>query len=255
MKESKYRKLLLVSLPVLLFLLLWELIARSGIYNIYLFPPPTIVAKAFYYMLISGELLRDIWASLTRAVIGYLLGSSLGIIIGILTGRIKFFQLAFGPLIQLLRPIPPISYVPLAILWFGLGEVSKYFLVFVGVFFPVWINTHLGVSNVEKTYIWAARSLGARNRRTLFEVILPASLPFIIAGMRTSIAIAFYCLVAAEIAGAFSGVAFRISVSHLVFRVDKMMAGLVVLGIMSALADKIFTFLVHKFVPWYNMSL
>ena len=254
MKKNKCQRFLLASLPVFLFLLLWELVARSGIYNINLFPPPTIVARAFYSGLISGELLLDIWASFTRALVGYLLGSSLGIVIGILTGRIKFFELALGQLIQLLRPIPPISYVPLAILWFGLGEVSKYFLVFVGVFFPVWINTHLGVSNVEKTYVWAARSLGAKNRRTLFEVILPASLPFIIAGMRTSIAIAFYCLVAAEIAGAFSGVAFRVSISHLVFRTDKMMAGLVVLGIMSALADKVFTFLVHKFVPWYNLS-
>lgn len=107
---------------------------------------------------------------------------------------------------------------------------------------------------MEKTYIWAARSLGAKNSRALYEIILPASLPFIIAGMRTSIAIAFYCLVAAEIAGAFSGVAFRVSVSHLVFRVDKMMAGLIVLGLMSAFADKLFTYLVHKFIPWYNVS-
>jgi len=257
MKEPKARlkKLLSLGSPILAFLFLWEVLSRSGVYNINLFPPPTLVAKALYEMILSGELLRDAFVSLSRVIIGYCGGAFLGISVGVLTGRTKFFQTALVPLIQLFRPIPPISYVPLAILWFGLGEVSKYFLVFIGVFFPIWINTHLGVAQVSIDYIWAARSLGANDRKLLFEVILPASLPFLIAGMRTSIAIAFYCLVAAEIAGAFSGLAFRVSVSHLIFRVDKMMGGLVVLGILSAIADKSFTMLINKLFPWYEKTI
>jgi NitT/TauT family transport system permease protein/sulfonate transport system permease protein len=202
----------------------------------------------------TGELLQDIFVSLQRALIGFFFGSLLGILLGIATGRNRIIDRSIGPLVQLLRPIPSIAIVPLAIVWFGLGEMSKYFLVFWGVFFPVWINTHIGASNVQKNFLWVARSLGAKGSRVLYEVIFPAAAPFIIAGMRTGIAIAFICLVAAEMAGAYGGVGYRVYVSHLVFRVDKMMVGIITLGLMGAVADMLFVGIVNWLLPWYRKN-
>jgi NitT/TauT family transport system permease protein/sulfonate transport system permease protein len=130
--------------------------------------------------------------------------------------------------------------------------MSKYFLVFWGVFFPVWINAHLGVASVEQRYLWAASSLGAKDWRLMWEVVLPASLPLIIAGMRVGIGLAFLNLVAAEMSGASAGLGYRVSASHLVFRSDKMIAALVALGVLGAASDGAFRFLAGKVAPWYK---
>ncbi len=243
----------IVILTVPIFLFCWEVISRSGLFNINLFPPPSTVLQAFITMLMSGELIRDILVSLQRVFVGFAIGSFLGIFLGILTGRIKLLERTLGQLIQLFRPIPAIAFVPLAIVWFGLGESSKYFLITWGVFFPMWMNTYLGVSNVDVTLIWAAKSLGATDRKILYEVVLPYAVPFIIAGARVGIAIAFICLVAAEMAGAFGGIGYRISASHLVFRVDKMMVGLAMLAILGAGADALFSKLAARIIPWYEV--
>jgi len=206
-------------------------------------------------MIKSGELLSDILISVQRALIGFFIGSITGILVGILTGRIKVLKQTIGQLIQLFRPIPSIAFVPLAIIWFGLGESSKYFLIFWGVFFPVWVNTHIGVTNIETRLIWAAKSLGTGDKKILYEIILPASTPFIIAGTRIGIGVAFVCLVAAEMAGAFGGIGFRIEVSHMVFRVDKMMAGIVTLGVLGATADWLFVKVINKFLPWHRLNI
>lgn len=241
-----------VALTIPAFLLVWQFASATGIFNPALLPPPLEVARAFAGMTVSGELPRDVLVSLKRVIVGFILGSASGVLIGVLTGRSRFLANTFGQIIQILRPIPAVAVVPLAIVWFGIGEMSKYFLVYWGVFFPVWINTHLGVSNVEERYVWAAMSLGARKSRILYEVVIPSAAPIIVAGMRTGIAIAFVCLVAAEMSGAFGGVGYRIYASHMVFRVDKMLVGIISLGVLGAIADKSFTLMIAKLIPWYS---
>jgi len=238
-----------------MFLLLWEVISRSKLIEPTLFPPPTAVAKALIEVAASGLLVKDILSSTMRALLGFILGAITGLLIGGISGRIQVIDFVLTPVVQLLRPIPVIAIVPLSIVWFGLGEISKIFLVFWGVFFPVWIATYLGVSRVDKKYVWAARSLGVEQRQLWFEVILPAALPTILSGLRTSISLAFIVLVAAEMAGSFVGVGYRVSAYHLVFEVDKMMGYIVVLGMLGFLADKSFTYLINKLLPWYRLSL
>lgn len=235
-------------------LAIWELVSRSGLFNISLFPPPSVVSRTFVTMLLSGELVSDVLISLQRVIVGFVIGSAIGVLLGVLTGRVRLLAKTIGQLIQLFRPIPVIAFVPLAIVWFGLGEPSKYFLIMWGVFFPVWINTHLGVSSVDTVLVWAAKSLGATDRQIIYEVVLPNAVPFVVAGARNGIALAFICLVAAEMAGAFGGIGYRISVSHLVFRVDKMMVGLVMLGILGAATDALFAKGVLLLMPWYEAS-
>lgn len=254
MNQRRKLKFLGIVFTLPLILLFWQAVSVSGLINPALFPPPTEVIRAFVAMVASGELPKDILVSLERVFVGFALGATCGIIFGVITGRNHFFNYTLGQIIQILRPIPSIAIVPLAIVWFGIGETSKYFLVFWGVFFPVWMNTHLGVLQVEEKYIWAAKSLGA-NRSTIFnEIIIPHAVPMIVAGMRTGIAIGFVCLVAAEMSGAFGGVGYRIYSSHLVFRVDKMMVGIITLGLLGAIADRCFTLLVERCFPWYKQK-
>jgi len=244
-----------IILSTIIFFLVWEIVSRSGLINPALFPPPGVIVKAAITMFKTGELVWDIFASIQRVVLGFFLASIFGISFGLLTGRIKFIEKTIGPIIQLLRPIPSIALVPLAIVWFGLGEISKYFLVFWGAFFPIWVNTHLGAKAVDRKILWAAKSLGAKGTKILYEIVLPASIPYIIAGMRIGIGIAFICLVAAEMAGAFRGVGYRIYASHLIFRVDKMMVGILFLGILGSSADRLFAFIVNRVFPWYQKTL
>jgi ABC-type nitrate/sulfonate/bicarbonate transport system permease component len=238
-------------LALLAFFALWQIAFSIGLYKTTLLSSPGAVIRAAGEMYASGELVRDIWASLQRVAVGFLTGSCAGVLIGVCTGRVRLIDATLGQLIRLFRSIPSIALVPVAIVWFGLGETSKYVLVFWGVFFPVWINTHLGITQVDRTYIWAAQSLGARRAALIWEVVLPCAVPFIVAGMRTAIAIAFVVLVAAEMAGAFGGIGYRIYASHLVFRVDKMMADIFVLGLLGGMADLLFAAVISA-IPWHQ---
>jgi ABC-type nitrate/sulfonate/bicarbonate transport system permease component len=143
-----------------------------------------------------------------------------------------------SPALQLLRPIPPIAFVPLVVVWFGLTEWGKWFLVFWGVFFAVWLATHLGVERVNPQFLRAAASLGATRRRLLWTVQLPAAAPVIVVGLRTAVSIAFYTLVAAELAGAFAGVAYRMEITQQNLQVAHTVAGMVLLGAVSGLSGR-----------------
>lgn len=247
-KERLCRLIALVSIPI--FLLLWEGVSRSGAVNSILFPPPSIVTRSLYAWAASGELTEDFLMSLSRVVVGFVSGAAVGIVVGVMTGRYALLSAFLSPIFQLLRPIPPIAFVPIVILWFGLGELGKYFLVFWGVFFTVWIAAHLGVQQVNPGLIRAAQSLGTPERLMLREVLIPGAMPYIFVGLRTSISISFYTLVAAELAGTFAGLAYRIDISQQNLQMGKMLGGLVMLGIISAAADKAFSETSKRVVWW-----
>ena len=246
--EALNRLVLALSLPV--FFGLWELISRSGVVNVTLFPPPSTVLVALFNWAQSGQLLIDFAMSVSRVIVGFILGAVLGAVVGVLTGRYKLISNLLSPLFQLLRPIPPIAFVPIVILWFGLGEIGKYFLVFWGVFFTVWVSAHLGVQRVDDKLVRAARVLGTPENRMLQEILLPGALPYIFVGLRTSVGISFYTLVAAELAGTFSGLAYRIDIAQQNLQMGQMMGGLVMLGVISAAADKLFAVFAQKVVWW-----
>lgn len=236
------------SIP--LFLLVWQAASTSGHVNPLLFPPPTRVAVALWHELVDGTLLLDLGMSTMRVAIGFASGAAVGIGIGLLTGRYPVASNLLTPIFQLLRPIPPIAFVPIVILWFGLSEWGKWFLVFWGVFFTVWVATHLGVQRADPALIRAARSLGTPDRLLIRDVILPSALPTIFVGLRTAVSISFYTLVAAELAGAFAGLAYRIDLAHQNMQTAQMLGGLVMLGIVSAAADRGFAVLSRRLVWW-----
>lgn len=248
------RHLALCIAGVLGFLLLWELAPRvvPGV-NTKMFPPPTQVVGVFWEMTFTkGDIWPHVGASLQRALLGFLLGSAAGIAAGVLTGRSLWLRQLSDPVLHGLRAIPAIAIVPLAIVWFGLGDLSKVMLIAWGSFFPVWINTFIGVRDIPAVYLRSAATLGAGRRATLVEVALPAALPFVFAGLRHATAVSFVVLVAAELVGAEKGLGFLISFAHLVFRVDIMFVGLLFLGAIGFLADQFFAWALHKLFPWYG---
>ncbi|MBU6389649.1 ABC transporter permease [Patescibacteria group bacterium] len=238
---------------ILWVLAVWETISKGGIINPALFPPPSEVASALWQLLHEG-LLNDVVVSVSRMGSGLLLGSVLGILIGILTGRVQFVRLTLLPLLQILRPLPPVAIIPLVIVWFGIGDSAKIFSIAFAVFFPVWINTDIGVNQVPKMYLWSASLFGASWWKTLRSVIFPASLPYIIAGIRNGIAIAFVMIFVSELAGASEGLGYRISISNLSYRIDQMIAALLVLAALGALTDQLFVRIIHRLNPWLRLT-
>ncbi len=230
----------------------WEALGRSGIYSVHLFPPPSRVLPALLEMARSGELWLDFRSSALRWLPGFALGCLGGLLMGLLSGRIVLLRQSAGQLLHMMRCTPLIVLIPIAILWFGIGELEKIVMVAWGVFFPVWINTQAGVEELEEEYSWAAASLGMRGGRMYAEVLLPRALPGFLTGMRIGIATGVFALGAAEMAGAFEGLAFRVFYSHQMFQTDKMMAGIVFIGMLGYSLDCTFRVCARRFMPWAN---
>lgn len=237
-----------LSIPLLL--VIWQAVVQLDFVNPILFPPPTVVVRALWDYATNGTLLLDLGWSVARVSAGFTAGALAGVAIGLATGTNPLVSGMLTPAFQMLRPIPPIAFVPIVIVWFGLTEWGKFFLVFWGVFFTVWLAAHLAVQRVSDTLIRAGACLGASPARLLWEVQLPASLPVIFVGLRTAIGISFYTLVAAELAGAYAGLAYRLEVVQQNMQIGHMMAGLIMLGLVSTTADRLFGVLQQRVVHW-----
>ncbi|WP_329104650.1 ABC transporter permease [Streptomyces sp. NBC_01439] len=231
-------------------LALWYLLARSGGVAPGLLPTPGETATALADMARSGTLAADLGASLARAAQGFALGAVGGSALGFTTGYLPKVSAAVTPVISFLRPIPAIALVPLATAWFGIGESAKHLLIAYAVLLAVWLYVHDGVSRVPVSHLRAARSLGAPLHRRFTEVLLPAAAPVLLAALRYGASVALLALVAAELGGADSGLAYRLQVDGQFLRVDRMFAGLLVLGLLGVAVDLVLAAVGRRFVHW-----
>lgn len=231
-------------------LALWSIVGVAGIFPETIFPAPWLVWEATVEMAASGLLWKDLSTSMSRAAIGFAIGSSLGVGLGLLTGRVELIRTLLNPFLQLLRPIPAIALVPLAIVWFGIGEGSKYFVISYTVFLTVWFNTHHGMQFVPEVYLRASRSLSASPAREFLTVVVPAAAPHIMAGIRLGVALAFLSLVAAELSGASSGLGYRLQEARQYIRTDRMFSLLIILGLLGATVDYFVNRIGRKLVHW-----
>ena len=242
------------ALAIVCVLALWEILSRSGKVEITLFPPPSIVLFTMLADLRSGLILQDASASLGRVLVGFGAGTILGVGLGVATGLSETVNATLGQILELARPIPPIAIVPLVILWIGIGEPAKWFVIAFGALFPVWINTHSGIRQIQTTYVLTARSMGARGPALVRTVYIPAAAPYLFAGLRMSLGIAFFCLVAAEMAGASEGLMYRVSLAQLTFRTDRMLEGIVLLGVLSACLDALLMLSFRRLFPQFFLK-
>ncbi|WP_413943054.1 ABC transporter permease [Bdellovibrio sp. HCB-162] len=250
-------------------LIVWELVVRFGGVNPHVLPAPSAVLMKWYeYLkpyeaydpaqgsytkwLFSGELIHDLIASSYRVAVGFIIGAGLALPLGLLMGASTHIYDYFNPLIQVLRPIPPIAFIPLAILWFGLGDPPAVFLISLGAFFPVLMNTIVGVRAVDSIYIRAARNLGANPRVMFLKVILPAAMPYILSGVRIGIGTGFICMIVAEMIAVNNGLGYRILEAREYFWSDKIIAGMFSIGLLGLAIDTGVSKLNNYLLRWHR---
>jgi ABC-type nitrate/sulfonate/bicarbonate transport system permease component len=214
-----------------------------------LLPPPSAVFRAFWELIQTGELWRHLRDSLRREFVAFA-WSCLSIPLGLVMGYWKAVDEQFDPLVEVLRPIPPLAWIPLSILWFGIGDTQNEFIIFLGMFFPILLNTIAGVKNIELNLIRAARCLGANEMRILRRIVLPAALPQIITGIRIGMGFGWMALVAAELIGANSGLGFLINNARTVLRTDYVIVGMITIGVVGLAIDQFIRFLGRRLMPW-----
>jgi NitT/TauT family transport system permease protein/taurine transport system permease protein len=216
-----------------------------------LVPSPLDTLKTATQMIVNGELFTHVGVSLMRVLIGYSAGCFIGILVGALMGRVKIVGQFADPLLQLMRPISPVALVPLSIIWFGIGDMSRYFIIFYGVVIIMIMNTAAGVSATPNTRLNAARCLGATPRQIILRIVIPSAVPYILTGMRVALGFAFMGIVAAEMIAAQSGIGYLIMQSRMLLRTDIMFVGLVTLGVLGAVIDGFFKLAIDRTMKRY----
>lgn len=248
-KERKKQIIEKIAYPVLvliLFLGVWHALAVSGLFIRELFPPPIDVAGALGELYASGVLFGNISASLFRVFAGFAAAAIFAIPAGLILGWYRRAEYAFNPLIQLVRTISPIAWIPLAMLWFGIGDQPAIFIIFITSIFPILIATMHAVKNIDSNIIKSAVNFGARDLDMLRRVIFPAAFPYIIIGLRIALGIAWVIIVAAEMVGMQSGLGFMILDARNFLRTDLVVAGMVIIGVIGFSLDKLISIVEKK---------
>lgn len=228
---------------------LWEIVAFVA--NTRFLPGPFEVGRTLVELTATGELLVHSLVSLSRVVAGFLLAVAVGLPLGIVMGWSKKME-NFSVVIEVIRPIPPLAWIPLAMLWFGIGFESKVFIIFIGAFFPILSNSFLGVRETEPYLIEAGKVLGATDNEVLRKIVIPNSFPSILEGLRIGLGIAWMCLVAAELTGLKSplGLGYMIMEARDLGRADIVVAGMIAIGVIGYVMNYVLRRTERNLVRW-----
>lgn len=229
---------------------LWQLAGSTGMISREFLPTPMSIARAFADLAVTGELTHHLGVSMGRAGIGFLIGGIFGFVFGVLTGLFRKAEYVLDPSIQVLRLVPHLAIAPLIILWFGFGEMSKVVIIMSGSFFPLYINTFMGIRNVDNKLFEVSRVLGFSPYQNLRRLILPAALPGILLGLRLSLAVAWIGLVVAELIGSQSGVGFLINEAKQNSNTEVVFVGIIIFAIVGKLIDSCFRIIERRFLFW-----
>lgn len=229
---------------------IWH-IASTWFVSPYLIPPPGVVLQTAIPMLTTAEIPRHTAASLSRVAVGFALGSALGIVLGVLMGRIRWVHDLLDPVIEFFRFLSPTAMIPIAVIWFGIGETSKYFLIFWGTFFIVLINAVHGVIATPWARLRAAECLGATRLQIFMLIVLPSAVPSVVTGMRVALASSYLSIIPAEILAADSGLGFLLQQSSLLVQTNRIFVVLAVFGILGYLSDRAFRFVTARALSSY----
>lgn len=235
---------------------LWQLLAGVGALGRST-PTPVEVVRGLYQLVVTGlppgyYLQGHLIASLGRVLMGFGLALVLAVPLGILMGWSPSLEGVVDPLVEVVRPVPPLAWLPLAVVWFGIGYFSAAFLIFLGAFFPIVLNTVLGVKSVDVRLVEAARTLGAKQPTILGRVLIPGALPSMITGLRIGLGIGWMTLVAAEMTGVKSGygLGYMIMTARDFARYDYVVAGIVVIGLTGFLMDRLIKYAEKRLLKW-----
>lgn len=240
-----------LGLPLLL-LLVWDALSRSGVARPNLLPAPSAVLRALRDLWVAGELWGHVEITLLRVLLGFLLGTAVATVLGALTGYSPFWRRLLDPLLQALRSIPSIAWVPLFVLWLGIFEASKVTLIAVGAFFPVYLNTMAGIQQVDRKLVEVARIHGYGGAALIRRVLLPATLPAYVTGLRGGLGLAWMFVVAAEFMGASEGLGFLLIDGQQTGRPANIIAAILLFAVFGKLSDLALALLARPFVSWQD---
>ena len=244
------QRLLPWLVPIFL-IAIWQLLSVTGILQTRVLPAPTAVVVAFWDLLVSGELWKHVKVSAGRALIGLLIGGGLGLFLGLLNGSSKIASTLLDTTLQMIRNIPALALIPLVILWFGIDETSKLFLVAIGVFFPIYINTYHGIRSVDPQLIEMGKSYGLSRWQLYKEIILPGALPSILVGLRFALGLVWVLLIVAETISAQAGIGYMTMNAREFLQTDVVLVGILLYALLGKLADVLAVSLEKYLLRWH----
>ena len=248
--NERTRRLVLPVASLTIAFSIWQLLS-TFVFNPFLIPPPVEVIRTAIPMVASGEILADVSISMVRVLVGFVSGSLAGILTGVLIGRIRLMHDLLDPVIELLRYLSPTAMIPIAVIWFGIGEMSKYFLIFWGTFFIVVVNTTAGVWRVPVARQRAAECLGASRLQIFVLVVIPSAVPYIVTGMRVAMASSFMSIIPAEILAADSGIGYLLQKSSLLLQTNRIFVALLTICLLGFAVDRLFRLFVDRVLTRY----
>lgn len=231
---------------------IWEICSQAALVNPLFFPPISKILKSFWLLVLSGDLPYQILLSLKRAVAGYALAALVCIPLGIFMGLWDWIYRALELVIEMARPVPPPVIVPVAMLFFGLGDEMKIFVIFFSCAWPILLNTYDGVRNVDRVLLYTARTFGLSRARAIIKIVLPAASPQIMTGLRVSLAIMLILVVISEMVGSSDGIGYFILDSQRRFKVDQMYAGMLSLALTGYALNQLFLLLYNSILAWHK---
>jgi sulfonate transport system permease protein len=237
------------AVPSLL-LIVWQWASSAGILPGRFLPSPSAVMRSFIELSASGELWMHVRVSTLRALSGFVVGGGMGLLLGLLTASMHWAEILLDTTIQMVRNIPPLALIPLVILWFGIDEPAKLFLVSLGVFFPVYINTFHGIRSVDRGLLERGRTYGLSGWPLYREIILPGALPSILVGVRFSLGLMWVILIVAETMSARSGIGYMTMNAREFMQTDVMVVGILLYAILGKLADLLAKGLERYWLRW-----
>ena len=211
---------------------------------------PSEVVRAFATALDTGDLLPHVVASLARAIPGFVLGTAVGVALGLVAGVSRVADLMLSPSVFLSYPVPKIIVLPLVMVWFGIGDISKVVIIALACFYPAFINAYYGARSTRAILVWSALNMGARPIDLFRRVVVPSALPMILSGVRVALALSFILLFAAEMVGARSGLGYLIKQSENSLRFDLMYVSIITIAVLGSLGDALLRLLGRRLVRW-----
>ena len=247
---KNYRKILISLILPIVIIIFWYLITEGlHLVNPYILPGPIEVCTSAWDLIVSGKLLRNTIDSLFKVFGGLILAAVVAIPLGVLLGWYKTLEDLCSFVISILRPIPPIAWIPFSILWFGIGTVPAIFIIFMGCVFPILVYTIDGVKRTDKVLIESAQTLGASDRNVLTRVVLPSVFPNIVSVLKVGVGIALMCTISAEMIGSSSGLGYMILQATSRFDPGTTVVGMIVIGLIGLILDYVFG-LAEKRIFW-----
>ncbi|MDB5617727.1 MAG: binding-protein-dependent transport system inner rane component [Tardiphaga sp.] len=243
--------LLLSWIAPIILVIVWETLARAGWLSPQVLPAPSKVLLTAWKLTLSGSLLNDLGVSMLRAAAGFAIGGSIGFALGTIVGFSRIAEALIDRSVQMVRAIPFLALVPLVIVWFGVGEAQKIFLVSLGVAFPIYINTTLGIRQIDPKLVELGRVQGLDTWQLIRRIILPGALPSILTGVRYSLATAWLALVVAETIGAQSGLGFLAMDAREFLRTDVIVLTIVIYALIGVAADSMARLLERRLLAWH----